>query len=428
MTDRSGPPSPQELLLRALSGRLAAADVPPALADRLWADMDALAGEYQLRPMLYGRTRDLPDGVRPPAEVERRLLDAYRLTTAANLRHFHHAGRIVGALRRHDIDAIVLKGTYLAQAVYASPGLRPMRDIDLLLREHELSRALRTLADEGYSPVGTDADPDEQDDTAAHVAPMVKPGSPAIEVHRAIEGRHSPFTIDMDGLWSRARRTKIKMAGVEVLVMAHEDFLLHLCLHATRHLTRDWRDRTVLKGLCDITEAVRQWGPELDWDAFCRRVGQWRARNPAAVMLHLAHDWLGAAVPARVLETLAADGLPRELLECARGRILSPAQVAPDDIADGVARFAAAKGWRAKFAVACRQTFPAPHDLARLYHVSPTSPALPLCYGRRLAHLLGRLPATTWQLVRHRRRLAVPLKLAGDTVSLQRWLQSPNPS
>ena len=63
-------------------------------------------------------------------------------------RHHHQAEmrtkvlhEILALLRSNDIETLLLKGVALACALYPDPGLRPMRDIDLLLCPEDAQRA-----------------------------------------------------------------------------------------------------------------------------------------------------------------------------------------------------------------------------------------------------------------------------------------------
>ena len=50
----------------------------------------------------------------------------------------------------HGIPAILLKGTEFADRLYSEPGLRPFRDIDIMVSKKALADAGTALADLGY--------------------------------------------------------------------------------------------------------------------------------------------------------------------------------------------------------------------------------------------------------------------------------------
>src|SRR4029453_4726832 len=53
------------------------------------------------------------------------------------------------------VPFLVLKGAALAHLVYGDPRLRPMRDVDLLIRKTDAGRALDVLVRCGFRPGGT---------------------------------------------------------------------------------------------------------------------------------------------------------------------------------------------------------------------------------------------------------------------------------
>src|SRR5206468_2963016 len=130
-----------ELLLMGLRGDAAA--VAGASAEQ-WRDAAGLAGDYQLAPLLYSKLRDAA-AAEIPEQVRATLRQSYQATAAANLRHYHELGGMLRALQSAGVAAIVLKGSYLAVAAYANPAMRPMRDIDIMVRRTEMRAALECL-------------------------------------------------------------------------------------------------------------------------------------------------------------------------------------------------------------------------------------------------------------------------------------------
>jgi hypothetical protein len=411
-----------DLLFRVLRGAAPAGDAAPPTADD-WREVARLASDYQLGPLVFsriggGRAAEL--GI--PADVVDALRHAHRATAAANLRLFHEMDHMLLALDSREIDTIVLKGGYLALSAYGHIALRPMRDIDLMVRPADLPAAVECLRSMGY-----DCDDPEAAlghcANAAHAAPLTKPNAPPVELHWNIEGPHSPFRIDLGGLWTRSRQVRIGSADARVL--GREDFLLHLCLHGTRHLTRDWNDATVLKGLCDVAQAIETWAPELDWDVVQSRALDWRSRNAVFVILHLAQSWLGAPVPAAVLDGLRPADLTEELLAWARERIIGAAGGEPPAVGDHVARFLTTPGLRAKAALLMREAFPARGRLAQSYGVPAASHRVYLCYPVHVAFLVARGISDGLRLLARRGDLDESARRVAHNLELRAWLQSP---
>ena len=61
---------------------------------------------------------------------------------------------VVAQLREAGIPSLMLKGAALSLAFYRDPGLRPMRDVDLLVPKERSADAARKLVELGFKPEG----------------------------------------------------------------------------------------------------------------------------------------------------------------------------------------------------------------------------------------------------------------------------------
>jgi hypothetical protein len=405
-----------DVLLDTLRGAKTRA---PAVTGGEWREVARLATHYQLAPLLHSAVNGRV-GLGLPTDALDALRQAHRATAAGNLAVFHGLGVILRALAARGIPTIVLKGGYLAAAAYDHIALRPMRDVDIMVRTTDLRPALECLIAAGYPCDDIDAAL-AGCATAAHVEPLTKPNAPAVELHWNIEGPDSPFAVDLDGLWARARPARI--AGVDALTPGPEDFLLHLCLHAARHLTRDWDDCTVLKGVCDLSRAVAHWASAVNWPTLAARAFAWRARNPVYVMLHLASEWFGAAVPESVMTALRPIDLTDEHLRWLRERILGGR---PDSvpISDHAAELVTAARFREKVAVLWREAFPGRRRLARDLDLPERSWRIYTSYPRYLVSRIARGARLAWHSLTRRDDLTFPAHQAAQNIKLRAWLQA----
>ncbi len=111
-----------------------------------------------------------------PNEVSERIRDVYlhSMLRAQTIRD--DAATIARALRDDGVQPLALKGLHLAFGLYEEPGLRPMNDLDLLVRHDQLDAASEALEAIGYgvSPaIGADMDYDGHQ----HARPVLKDGS-----------------------------------------------------------------------------------------------------------------------------------------------------------------------------------------------------------------------------------------------------------
>ncbi len=140
------------------------------------------------------------------------------------------------ALDRAGIRYVALKGAALGATVYDEPALRPMTDVDLLVRPQDKVPALETLAAAGFERPSASEEAFWEE--SYYNLPLAAPGEAGgdggakLELHWSIAqaGRHAP---DVDGIIARARRVD---AGGRSLSVPHPvDLLLHQSLHLSYH-------------------------------------------------------------------------------------------------------------------------------------------------------------------------------------------------
>src|SRR5262245_12445960 len=95
------------------------------------ADLDRLdPGSIRLLPLLYRRLER--DGAQD--EIARKLKGVYRHAWYGNQLRLRDAALVAGELRRRGTEPMLLKGAALTLLHYRDYGLRPMEDVDILVR------------------------------------------------------------------------------------------------------------------------------------------------------------------------------------------------------------------------------------------------------------------------------------------------------
>ena len=312
-------------------------------------------------------------------------------------------------LRGSGIRVIVLKGAYLAEAVYRDAALRPMTDVDLMVPRADAPAARAILREMG----GHHQQPDDVEWCwrTESALPSVACLGLLIELHWTIAVPASPFTIDIPGFWSRARPATI--AGVEVLAPSPEDLLLHLCTHASsKHCLQDG-----LRPLCDVSETIQRFRGETNWAEVAERAREWGASRYVGLTLHLARSMLGAGVPETVLEQLVPGGLDQRMLEAARRSILARTgygQWAP------LFDLLGAESFGDKARLIWQRVFLSRGEMAATYPASRNSRHLHLYYALRIRDVMRTYLSHTFR----RGRLMVQTGRRDRNAALVDWLRS----
>ena len=126
---------------------------------------------------------------------------------------------VLNAFRDKKIEVIVLKGAALAETVYPNRALRPMSDIDLLVRKEKLTEVEAKLLDMGYVLQDRAKGKEFYQEHHYHWVFSKKPDV-NIEIHWHVKRPTGAFEIDIDELWKSAQ--SIKVAGVEALILSPE--------------------------------------------------------------------------------------------------------------------------------------------------------------------------------------------------------------
>jgi hypothetical protein len=381
-----------------------------------WDDLIQQSVRHGVTPLLYQRFTTTNTSAPIPATVMQRLREIYLYSAKENIRLYHELAKVLKTLQNDGISVIALKGAHLAEVVYGNIALRPMVDTDLLVRKADLSRVEEKLLEMGY---GSPERPsiEEQCEKVHHLVRFTKPDVFSIEIHWTIELPTSPFEIDVDGLWERARPATI--AGIEALVLSPEDLLLHLCLHVSFH----HKFHIALKPFCDISETIRHYRDEIDWEQVQLRARQWQTGKYVYLTLYLARELLGAAVPDAVLNALEPNDLDPGLVTWAKEQIFTN-QGHALPLSPNLVRIWEARRFQDKVAAFLKFALPSPQAMATMYPASPLSKRIYLYYPVRLKDLLLRYGRTAWRLLRHDEEMIASAEREDRGNALVDWLAS----
>jgi len=403
--------SAADLLVRQLAACRPQLSADSRQPSAVWDEVVTIAASHGLAPLLFKRLKENGARADVPPDAWERLRQAYFASAVRNMRLFGGLRSVLRRLRSAGIPVIVLKGAYLAEAVYGDVALRPMCDVDLMVPREELSRTQATLL--GMGGVHQQFEGIESRCKRRLHLPPVVIRDLAIEIHWTVSSPTGPFRVDAAGLWERARPATI--SGVEVLALSPEDLLLHLSLHFCyqHHLAG-------LRSLCDIAETIHRFRGEIDWAQVVIRAREWHASRYAGLTLHLARSMMGARVPDDVLEQLVPGGLDQRVLEAARESVF--AQTGYDQWVPFF-DLVGTKSLGDRARLSWERVFLSREEMAATYPASRGSRHLYLYYALRLGHVMR----SYWTHTLRRGRLIMQSRGRDQNVSLVNWLKSGKP-
>ncbi|MBI5948596.1 MAG: nucleotidyltransferase family protein [Chloroflexi bacterium] len=225
-----------------------------------------------------------------------RLKGIYRQNWYRNQLRLHNAADAVRALAAEGIDTLLLKGAALILLYYRDAALRPMSDVDLLVRTEDAARAHAVLERLGWHTYQR-----LRGDLAATFAVIHGVGysagpDKAIDLHsHALEECCYPGADD--SFWKAAR--PLDLEGTTALTLCPEDLLLHVCIHGSRGAPA-----RVLHWIPDALAIIRQDGATLDWDRLVAEARDRRLSLALGTSLRYLHLTFAAPIPEASIRAL----------------------------------------------------------------------------------------------------------------------------
>lgn len=300
-------------LLRASLGSGAPPD-KARLDECDWRRLAQMGTDHKLTPVLHAV---LPaGGAGVPDEWRRKFKAPY----VANVFHSQLAQKSVDeigkAFAEEGIELTLLNGAALQRCLYDDQALRVVGAIDLLVDCPDVERASARLQLLGLNPLER--------------ATECRPLSRFHRVHLAIDAAaipvdlywrpfepYQPYVFDRDAVRARARPLAAERPNV--LVMAPEHELAHLCLRIDQHavVVRTLMGRNEyletlhrpragerLVRLYDVALCVRKRGPSIDWDGLLDASHRWAIDAHVGAALELAQRVFDVGPPPEVLREL----------------------------------------------------------------------------------------------------------------------------
>lgn len=252
----------------------------------------------------------------------------YLSTAIKNTFLYSEFQRVVKGFKEAGIKVMAMKGVTLTELVYQDIGVRPMSDIDLLIKRQDLTKVDTVLEGMGYSPVDPSifdgiGDPNNYLTTRDYRAPDPLHPSFHIHWHMVNSSIPAPYSarVDMEEIWRDA--LPVEIGGVPLLSMAPH----HLLIHLSEHAMRVTHSASKLIYLMDVAALIkrcnnppfnkgenppffkggREGGFEIDWHKVVETSQRFGVDRFVYNVLALTELNTGVKVPGWVLERLKSN-------------------------------------------------------------------------------------------------------------------------
>ena len=322
-----------------------------------WETVQNTIRTNSLGPLIYSV---LAECAWIPVPVLQSLQKAYLECLTRNTLLLREAELLLQAFNNHGIDTIFLKGAALVATCYQNPGLRPMIDLDILVKQPDVKKATDILGGLGYDFVKSEVSQHVQVNLKNEIVMQrtTKINS-VIEVHWSLfDSTFYQTTLPMEWFWQTAKSMQLNRLAAWSL--GPEAQLLHLCGHVYFH----HQSRGFLR-YHDIAEWIVRYQDEINWGVLLERGREFYLLRPLKQILGTVNELYPSIIPIMVMEKLlSADesALERSLYTQSIERRESVGKRFIHDL-NGLA------GWRKRFRFAWDHIFPSVAYMRERYHI-----------------------------------------------------------
>lgn len=272
-----------------------------------WSKFCVTAEQEGVTGIWYNIIRHTNNNECAPSDVISRLEASYRKTQVRNVLLREALRDVLKRLDEARIPVIILKGAALSELVYGDIGLRPMCDIDLLVRSDQSEQAITLLLAAGYQ---RKSKPElrESFDRLFRVEVELQTPSPNIqqvEIHwQLLSPLFASRFVRLDEVWERA--IPVQIVDQPAFTLGAEDWVLHLAAHAF------YKHRKInLQVLYDVDRLIRHQEQNLDWDKLVNIGRRFHWLPALAAVLPLCADALETPIPVELIQSALEYRLPR---------------------------------------------------------------------------------------------------------------------
>ena len=287
-----------KLLINCLAGRL---PKPKATGPVSWEEVIKLALAHRVIPMLYLKTKNLI-----PSPHKEQLYKNFLANATRNTLLTEELVQVLSLLAENEIDAVPFKGPALALQAYGDLAKRQFDDLDLLLPQDHILKAVKLLTANGYILNLELSDSMARAYLRSRQDWVLCSGTSDINLDIKPSIVSQAFQSDRAFNNILKRRVKVNYEGRSMDCLAPVDNLEAICLHGMHHLW--WR----LSWILDIA-ALAEKLDEKDWEEAVSATRKRGTLRVVLVGLNMAKELMGTSLPGKVENCISSDPMIRRL-------------------------------------------------------------------------------------------------------------------
>ncbi len=227
-----------------------------------WQEVILKAKKHKIGALIYYHLKPHLEDLPIPKEQIETLRKIHDWTVSFNKHMYRDIKTLAQELNKRKIKYILLKGALLVATVYNNEPLRPVGDIDILVKDKDIESVQEIIKTLGYQPTIEDEKIRKLYRTSHHhLVPYYKKHdskNTVIEIHRSLVPLPSVLGFGEDEIWDKA--IPITIDNTQVNSLSYEQMVNYLCIHGL------FTDASItLRQILDLSLVIRHFADDIDW-------------------------------------------------------------------------------------------------------------------------------------------------------------------
>jgi len=272
-----------------------------------WQKFKELLAYHELFGFVFHILKEVSGRI--PADFLNILKTSYYYSLSSSQKIWAEFLRIYFLFEKSGVILLPLKGVSFLEDIYSENPVRPMVDIDCLVKEPDLNLAEGILSGLGYQKELGGLKEEYWRNKQYHLA-FTNPSSrrsTIVELHWGLDYKRYGKNLFPE-LWSRCRQ--LDLGDRKIQVLSPEDAFFSLALH-----NRRFGKPLCLKNVYDFAMLINKYGNNFDWDYVLAQCRKYRLFCCAYFFLFQASFAFGTKIPGRILKELKVSRHKRALIE-----------------------------------------------------------------------------------------------------------------
>ncbi len=237
-----------------------------------WEQMVNLADIHNVSGIIYVALKN--NGCTLPKEINDKLYKSFLTTALVSAKRDAEINNIIKLFTDNGIWHLMSKG-YLIKNYYPDPELRTMGDIDILVKEEDLEKAMNVIRENGYTISKIYYNEVGFDKNNLH-----------FELHDQLNEKIGNG-VNFGEYYKSKYKKAVQMEGLTYR-LAHEDHFIYTIVHTAKHFSKSGCG---IRMIMDAALFINHFGTSLDWKYIWDEFDKIRLKSFAINIINLCKIW-----------------------------------------------------------------------------------------------------------------------------------------